>query len=59
MARLRRATRRIFWLNPLMAVRGYEAKTAGLVAARPHVDAMLPAGDLAQLEDALRAIAAE
>jgi uncharacterized protein len=57
MTRLRRAARRVFWLNPLMGAPGYAAKTAGLVAARPYVDSMLPAADLAQLEAALATIA--
>jgi uncharacterized protein with von Willebrand factor type A (vWA) domain len=58
LARLRRAARRVCWLNPLMALPGYTAATAALVAAQPSVDAMLPAGDLAQLERALRTMAA-
>jgi uncharacterized protein with von Willebrand factor type A (vWA) domain len=56
LGRLRRAARRIYWLNPLMDLPGYEARTAGLVAAAPHVDAMLPADSLHRLEQALTQI---
>jgi uncharacterized protein len=51
--RLRRAARRVFWLNPLMDLPGYEPRTAGLVAATPHVDALLPADSLQRLQQAL------
>lgn len=47
--RLRRAARRVYWLNPLMNLPGYEARTAGLLAAAPHLDAMLPADSLHHL----------
>jgi uncharacterized protein len=56
LARLRRAARRVYWLNPLMDLPGYEARTAGLVAAAPHIDAMLPADTLHRLEEALARI---
>ncbi len=45
MARLRRRAGRVFWLDP----RAGAAPTAALAAALPHVDARLPAGDVAAL----------
>jgi uncharacterized protein with von Willebrand factor type A (vWA) domain len=57
LVRLRRASRRIYWLNPLMDLPGYEPRTAGLVAAAPHVDAMLSADSLHRLQQALGRVA--
>jgi uncharacterized protein with von Willebrand factor type A (vWA) domain len=59
MARLHRSSRRVHWLNPLMGTAGYAPATAGLVAARPFIDAMLPAGDLSSLESSLLAMASD
>ena len=56
LARLRRGARGVYWLNPLLDLPGYEPRTAGLVAAAPHVDAMLPAGSLHSLEASLATI---
>lgn len=53
LARLRRAAHGVYWLNPLLDLPGYEPRTAGLVAAAPHVDAMLPAGTLHTLAHSL------
>lgn len=53
-ARLSRLSHRLWWLNPLMDSPGYELATRALVSAAPHVDAFLPAGNLARLEQVLK-----
>jgi uncharacterized protein with von Willebrand factor type A (vWA) domain len=50
-ARLRRNSRRLLWLNPLAGADGFEPLAAGMAAAARHVDRLLPAGSLADLED--------
>jgi uncharacterized protein len=49
MARLRRRTRRIAWLNPMAGWRGYAPEAAGMRAALPHLDLFVPANSLASL----------
>lgn len=49
-ARLSRLSHRLWWLNPLMDSPGYLLSTRALASAAPHVDAFLPAGNLARLE---------
>jgi uncharacterized protein with von Willebrand factor type A (vWA) domain len=51
MSRLRRNAYRIIWLNPLLAMPGYEPLTHGLQAALPFVDDFLPVHNLASLEE--------
>ena len=51
MSRLKRNVFRIIWLNPLIAMPGYEPLTHGLQAALPFVDDFLPVHNLASLED--------
>jgi uncharacterized protein len=51
MSRLKRSAFRIIWLNPLIAMPGYEPLTLGLRAAIPFVDDFLPVHNLASLED--------
>jgi uncharacterized protein with von Willebrand factor type A (vWA) domain len=51
MARLRRCTSRIVWLNPLKASPGYEPLVRGMRAALPHVDDFLAGNTLASLEE--------
>lgn len=51
MARLKRNAFRIIWLNPLLAMRGYEPLTRGLQAALPFVDDFLPVHNLLSLEN--------
>ncbi len=58
MARLRRRSHSIIWVNPLKGTEGYEPLAAGMAAALPYVDVFLPGHNLAALEalaDALRA----
>ncbi len=49
LAKLKRKTRRIVWLNPLAGWDSYEPVAAAIRAARPHIDAHLPANTLADL----------
>jgi len=50
-ARLRRSSHRLIWLNPLIGTHDYQPLTRGLVAALPHVDRFLPARTLRDLRD--------
>jgi uncharacterized protein with von Willebrand factor type A (vWA) domain len=50
MARLRRCSHRVVWLNPLAADPRYEPLTRGMQAALPHVDHLIPGNSLASLE---------
>jgi hypothetical protein len=50
MARLQRRAHRLIWLNPLLGSAAYEPLTRGMLAALNHVDAFLPAHNLASLE---------
>jgi uncharacterized protein with von Willebrand factor type A (vWA) domain len=58
MARLARSCSRLLWLNPLVGSPGYEPLTRGLVAALPHVDDLLPVGNLESLEQLGRLLGA-
>jgi hypothetical protein len=49
-ARLRRAARRLIWLNPLLRYAGFEPKASGVRALLPNVDEHRPVHDLASLE---------
>jgi uncharacterized protein with von Willebrand factor type A (vWA) domain len=49
-ARVRRGSRRLIWLNPLLGSAGYEPLTRGMQSALAHVDDFLPAHNLASLE---------
>jgi uncharacterized protein with von Willebrand factor type A (vWA) domain len=51
MARLRRSSHRLVWLNPLAAHAGYEPLTRGMRAAIPHTDRLLAGNSLASLEE--------
>jgi uncharacterized protein len=50
LARVRRSSRRLIWLNPLLGSARYEPLTRGMQAALRHVDDFLPAHNLASLE---------
>lgn len=54
--RLRRNCRRLLWLNPLAGAAGFEPLAAGMAAAARHVDRLLPAGSLNDLEDLARVL---
>jgi uncharacterized protein with von Willebrand factor type A (vWA) domain len=57
MARLKRAARRIVWLNPLLRYEGFEARASGIRAIMPHVDEFRPVHNLESLEDLAGALA--
>lgn len=50
MARLRRSTSRLIWLNPLIGSPGYEPTAGGIQAVLPHLDDFLPVHNLRSLE---------
>jgi len=51
MERLRRRSRRLIWLNPLIGTRDYAPLTRGLEVALPNVDDFLPVRTMANLAD--------
>jgi uncharacterized protein with von Willebrand factor type A (vWA) domain len=51
MERLHKSCRRLLWLNPLLRFDGFEPKAAGIRAMLPHVDAFVPAHNVASLEE--------
>ena len=53
-SRLRRACRRLVWLNPLLRYEGFEPRASGIASLLPHADAFLPMHNLASLEDVAR-----
>ncbi len=53
LVRLRRRARSIIWLNPLMGDDRYRPEAKGMKAALPYVDRLLPAHNLAALEEVL------
>jgi uncharacterized protein with von Willebrand factor type A (vWA) domain len=54
MARLRRRAYRIVWLNPRAGAPGFVPRVAGMAAALPYCDRLLPAGTFHELELAAR-----
>ena len=50
MARLRRRSRAVVWVNPLKGTAGYEPLAAGMAAALPYCDVFIPGHNLAALE---------
>jgi uncharacterized protein with von Willebrand factor type A (vWA) domain len=51
MQRLRRAAKRIVWLNPLLRFDGFEARAGGIRAIMPFVDEFRPVHSLDSLAD--------
>lgn len=49
LARLRRRTARLVWLNPLLGSPDYRPLTRGMAAALPHLDGFAPAHNLESL----------
>ena len=49
MAQLRRRSKRIVWLNPMIGWAGYEPVAQGMTAALPYVDLFAPAHNLESL----------
>ncbi len=57
LATLRRSCHRLIWLDPLAGRPGFEPTTAGLTAAIPHLDALLPCATVTSLEQLARNLA--
>ena len=57
MQRLRRQTKRIIWLNPLLRFDGFKAMAGGVRAMMPHVDEFRPVHSLDSLRDLATALA--
>lgn len=58
-ARLARLAWRILWLTPLAADPGFEARTAGLMAARPFLDKLGDGGSIEAICDSVLGLASE
>lgn len=56
-ARLARSCQRLVWLNPLAGSADYQPLAAGMAAALPSVDDLLPAASVANLEQLGRLLA--
>lgn len=57
LARLRRLTHRLVWVNPHVGKAGYAPVQGGIVAALPHLDDLLAGHSLATLENLLEVMA--
>ncbi len=57
MERLRKWSRRVVWVNPLLRFDGFSAKAQGVRAMLPHVDAFRPIHNLANMADLCNALA--
>lgn len=57
MQRLRRQSKRIVWLNPLLRFEGFKALAGGIRAIMPHVDEFRPVHSLDNLRDLAAALA--
>lgn len=57
MDRLRRSSRRLVWLNPLLRFGAFQARAGGIRAMLPHVDEFRPIHSLASMEELVRALA--
>jgi uncharacterized protein len=55
MDRLRRSSRRLVWLNPLLRFDAFEARASGVRAMLPHVDEFRPIHSLGSMEELCRA----
>ena len=53
LATLRRRSRRVVWLNPLLNQPGFRPESRGMQAAMPHLDLLAPGADLAGIERVL------
>jgi uncharacterized protein with von Willebrand factor type A (vWA) domain len=56
MEALRRRTRVVVWINPLLGTEGYAPIAQGMRAALPYIDHFLPAHDLTSLRGLCRAL---
>jgi len=55
--RLRKSSRRVIWVNPLLRFDGFSAKAQGVRAMLPHVDAFRPIHNLASMAGLCEALA--
>jgi len=53
LATLRRRSRRMVWLNPLLNQPGFSPESRAMQAAMPHIDLLAPGADLAGIEHVL------
>jgi uncharacterized protein with von Willebrand factor type A (vWA) domain len=53
LATLRRRSRRMVWLNPLLNQPGFSPESRAMQAAMPHIDLLAPGADLASIERVL------
>ncbi len=58
MERLRKSSRRLIWVNPLLRFDGFSARAQGVRAMLPHVDAFRPIHNLQSMADLCQALAA-
>jgi uncharacterized protein len=56
MARLKRSSRRIIWVNPLLRFEGFAAKAQGVRTMLAHVDSFRPIHNLASMADLCKAL---
>ncbi len=54
--RLRRSSRRLIWLNPLLRYAGFQPRARGIMQLLPHVDEHRPVHNLHSLEQLARAL---
>ncbi|MGZ4311595.1 MAG: vWA domain-containing protein, partial [Solirubrobacteraceae bacterium] len=59
MERLARLAYRIVWVNPRAAASGFSPRAGGMVAALPHIDALVSGHSLGSLHEVVEAIGAE
>ena len=57
MERLRKSSRKVIWVNPLLRFDGFSAKAQGVRAMLPHVDAFRPIHNLMSMAELCKALA--
>ena len=53
---IRRRSRQLIWLNPLLGMEGYAPLTRGMAAALPYIDVFAPAHNLESLVELERSL---
>jgi uncharacterized protein with von Willebrand factor type A (vWA) domain len=56
MERLKKSSRSVIWVNPLLRYGGFAAKAGGIRAMLPHVDSFRPIHNLASMAELCRAL---
>ena len=59
MERLRKSSRQVIWVNPLLRFDGFSARALGVRAMLPHVDSFRPIHNLASMADLCRAVSGQ